>query len=88
MKRLSELKLEELLKSKTRITGVLIVYMVLVAIAMAVYGYIRFIRAGSITFIPFAVLPIMCVPIISSLKNIKDEIKARQSDAKNNGFEK
>lgn len=88
MKRLSELSLEELFKSKTRTTAILIIYAILVLIVIAVYGYIRFIKSKPIIFIPFAVLPIMFVPIAISLKNIKDEIKMRQSCVKNNRVEK
>ena len=88
MKRLSELSLEELFKSKTRTTAILIIYAILVLIVIAVYGYIRFIKSKPVTFIPFAVLPITFVPIAISLKNIKDEIKLRQSDVKNNLIEK
>lgn len=88
MKRLSELSMEELLKSKTRTAGILIVYLVLVLVVIAIYGYVLVVKSASITFIPFVVLPIMCVPITISLKNITDEIKMRQSDAKNNRTEK
>lgn len=88
MKRLSELSLEELFKSKTRTTVILIVYAILVLIVIAVYGYIRFIKSKPVTFIPFAVLPVMLVPITISLKNIRDEIKLRQSGVKNNRIEK
>ncbi len=88
MKRLSELSMEELQKSKARTTGILIVYAILVLVAIAIYGYIRFGKSAPITFVPFAVLPMMCVPITISLKNITDEIKLRQSDVKNNRTEK
>lgn len=88
MKRLSELSMEELQKSKARTTGILIVYAILVLVAIAIYGYIRFGKSAPITFVPFAVLLMMCVPITISLKNITDEIKLRQSDVKNNRTEK
>ena len=87
MKRLSELSLEELLKSKARITAVLIIYAILILIAVAIYGYIRFVKSGSITFIPFGVLPLTLIPVVISLKNLTNEIKYRQSYKKNNGSE-
>lgn len=84
MKRLSELSLEELLKSKVRITGILVAYAIVVLILIAVYLYMRFVMFRSMTFIPFSVLPVMWIPIGISLKNITDEIKERQSYIKNN----
>lgn len=88
MKRLSELSLEQLLKSKVRITGILVAYAIVVLVLIAVYLYIRFVMSRSITFIPFSVLPVMWIPIGISLKNITDEIKERQSYIKNNRSER
>jgi len=77
MKRLSELSLEELTKQRNALKGVLIAFALSFLVLGCIYGYIWFVKQGSITCIPLMVLPITWIPLGISLKNLNKEIKSR-----------
>ncbi|MFD2582538.1 hypothetical protein ACFSR6_08570 [Pedobacter vanadiisoli] len=76
MKKWSELSLEELNKTSSKLKGVLIGFIILgVLIALA----LLFLKAKLVLFVPVMVLPITWLPIYSTLKSVNDEIRLRNS---------
>lgn len=78
MKQLSELSMEELIRSKSRLKSVLIGLSAISLLLACLYFYLYFFQSRSITFIPLIVLPITWIPLFLSMKNISDEIKFRR----------
>ncbi|WP_343524069.1 hypothetical protein [Pedobacter sp.] len=76
MKKWSELSLEELNKTSSKLKGVLIGFIILgVLIALALI----FLKAKPVLFIPVMVLPITWVPVYGTLKSVNDEIRLRNA---------
>ena len=76
MKKWSELSLEELNKTKSKLKGALIAFIILgVLISLALF----FLKAKLVLFIPAMVLPITWLPIYISLKSVNDEIRLRNT---------
>ncbi|TBO41392.1 hypothetical protein [Pedobacter kyonggii] len=76
MKKWSELSLAELNKTKSKLKGALIGFIILgVLIFLALF----FLRAKLVLFIPAMVLPITWLPIYISLKSVNDEIRLRNA---------
>jgi cobalamin biosynthesis protein CobD/CbiB len=76
MKKWSELSLEELNKTKSKLKGALIAFIILgVLISLALF----FLKAKLVLFIPAMVLPITWLPIYISLKSVNDEIRLRNA---------
>lgn len=74
MKKWSELSLAELNKTKSKLKGALIGFIILgVLISLALF----FLKAKLVLFIPAMVLPITWLPIYISLKSVNDEIRLR-----------
>ena len=74
MKKWSELSLVELNKTKSKLKGALIGFIILgVLISLALF----FLKAKLVLFIPAMVLPITWLPIYISLKSVNDEIRLR-----------
>lgn len=76
MKKWSELSLAELNKTKSKLKGALIAFIILgVLISLALF----FLKAKLVLFIPAMVLPITWLPIYISLKSVNDEIRLRSA---------
>jgi len=76
MKKWSELSLAELNKTKSKLKGALIGFIILgVLISLALF----FLKAKLVLFIPAMVLPITWLPIYISLKSVNDEIRLRDA---------
>ncbi|CAH0310439.1 hypothetical protein SRABI27_05184 [Pedobacter sp. Bi27] len=76
MKKWSELSLAELNKTKSKLKGALIGFIILgVLISLALF----FLKAKLVLFIPAMVLPITWLPIYISLKSVNDEIRLRNT---------
>ena len=76
MKKWSELSLAELNKTKSKLKGALIGFIILgVLISLALF----FLKAKLVLFIPAMVLPITWLPIYISLKSVNDEIRLRNA---------
>jgi len=76
MKKWSELSLAELNKTKSKLKGALIAFIILgVLISLALF----FLKAKLVLFIPAMVLPITWLPIYISLKSVNDEIRLRNA---------
>jgi hypothetical protein len=76
MKKWSELSLAELDKTKSKLKGALVAFIILgVLISLALF----FLKAKLVLFIPAMVLPITWLPIYISLKSVNDEIRLRNA---------
>ena len=76
MKKWNELSLAELNKTKSKLKGALIAFIILgVLISLALF----FLKAKLVLFIPAMVLPITWLPIYISLKSVNDEIRLRNA---------
>ena len=76
MKKWSELSLAELNKTRSKLKGALIAFIILgVLISLALF----FLKAKLVLFIPVMVLPITWLPIYISLKSVNDEIRLRDA---------
>ena len=76
MKKWSELSLAELNKTKSKLKGALIAFIILgVLISLALF----FLKAKLVLFIPAMVLPITWLPIYISLKSVNNEIRLRNA---------
>jgi hypothetical protein len=76
MKKWSELSLAELNKTRSKLKGALIGFIILgVLISLALF----FLKAKLVLFIPAMVLPITWLPIYISLKSVNDEIRLRNA---------
>lgn len=76
MKKWSELSLAELNKTRSKLKGALIAFIILgVLISLALF----FLKAKLVLFIPVMVLPITWLPIYISLKSVNDEIRLRNT---------
>ncbi|QNR84969.1 hypothetical protein H9N25_00200 [Pedobacter riviphilus] len=76
MKKWSELSLAELNKTRAKLKGALIGFIVFgVLISLTLF----LLKAKLVLFIPAMVLPITWLPIYSSLKSVNDEIRLRNA---------
>ncbi|WP_157257900.1 hypothetical protein [Pedobacter ginsenosidimutans] len=76
MKKWSELSLAELNKTRSKLKGALIGFIIFgVLISLALF----FLKAKLVLFIPVMVLPITWLPIYISLKSVNDEIRLRNA---------
>nr|WP_276898061.1 hypothetical protein [Pedobacter kyonggii] len=76
MKKWSELSLAELNKTKSKLKGALIGFIIL---GVLIFLALLFLRAKLVLFIPAMVLPITWLPIYISLKSVNDEIRLRNA---------
>jgi len=76
MKKWSELSLAELNKTRSKLKGALIGFMILGALIVLT---LFFLKAKLVLFIPAMVLPITWLPIYTSLKSVNDEIRLRNA---------
>jgi len=76
MKKWSELSLAELNKTRSKLKGALIGFIIFGAlISLTLF----FLKAKLVLFVPAMVLPITWLPIYSSLKSVNDEIRLRNA---------
>ncbi|NII80980.1 MULTISPECIES: hypothetical protein [unclassified Pedobacter] len=76
MKKWSELSLAELNKTRAKLKGALIGFIVFgVLISLTLF----LLKAKLVLFIPAMVLPITWLPIYSSLRSVNDEIRLRNA---------
>ncbi|MGN8059809.1 hypothetical protein ACTJKN_26260 [Pedobacter sp. 22163] len=76
MKKWSELSLAELNKTRSKLKGALIAFIILgVLISLVLF----FLKAKLVLFIPVMVLPITWLPIYISIKSVNDEIRLRNT---------
>jgi len=77
MKKWSELSLEELNKTRSKLKGALIGFIIL---GLLICLTLFFLRSKLVTFIPVMVLPITWLPVYISFKSVSDEIRLRQTE--------
>lgn len=76
MKKWSELSLAELNKTRSKLKGALIGFIIFGALIVLT---LFFLKAKLVLFVPAMVLPITWLPIYSSLKSVNDEIRLRNA---------
>ena len=76
-KDISELSLEDLKKSRAKLKGILIGFMVLGVIAITV---LIILKPKPVLFIPVLSLPLTWLPVIIALKSAEKEIKLREAN--------
>lgn len=77
MKKMSELSMSELIKTRSTLKGVLIAFLllgVLSAVTLLIF------KAKATLFIPPFLFPVLLLPALISLKSVNDEIKSRKAN--------
>lgn len=76
-KKLSDLTLEELLKRKSTLKGILLAFMVIFTLAIVVLIYLK---PKPVLYTPLFTFPVTLLPLSIAFKLINDEIKLRNAN--------
>jgi hypothetical protein len=74
MKKVSELSMKELIKTRSTLKSVLIAFSILALLSIV---SLLLLKAETVLFIPSFLFPVLLLPALISLKSINDEIKSR-----------
>lgn len=77
MKKISELSMKELIKTRSTLKAALIAFSILALISVVT---LLVLKAKAILFIPSFLFPVLLLPALISLKSINDEIKSRKTN--------